>query len=300
MRICRICNNPESETRKFRSKRNICLICFGEYMKTYRKDNRDKLNAQIKTWKTNNKSKPVTLLQRLKSLASKAKLDKSVVANLLSLWESQSARCAFTAIPMELSGENAVALSYKNDGKDLVLVCEWVRRAIGTMPTNEFKKCLDQLDDVRNLRLKTKYQQRMIVPTDIEGMFLHSISEWLRDSYWLYQIGVTIERTRLIIRLPEIQVAPVASDITVVTTMQDDRDTWWFTRTIEVEDGDVVVRGRPSRNSSKNVTLFSCPLAAPDSLERLMRVVAGIIESAIPGVSPVVLTFNYEVSKHEP
>lgn len=53
-RICRVCQRPDSEV-EFMPNANICKPCNKEYMKQYRKANREKLSTQVQEWKDTNR-----------------------------------------------------------------------------------------------------------------------------------------------------------------------------------------------------------------------------------------------------
>lgn len=55
-RTCRECERPETEI-EFKPKANICVDCHREYMKEYRRRNREKLRGQIQDWKDKNREK---------------------------------------------------------------------------------------------------------------------------------------------------------------------------------------------------------------------------------------------------
>jgi len=54
IRVCRECGIDEDEA-EFVPKANICMFCNKKYMKQYRKDNREKLSAQVQDWKEENR-----------------------------------------------------------------------------------------------------------------------------------------------------------------------------------------------------------------------------------------------------
>ncbi|WDI43375.1 hypothetical protein [Bremerella sp. P1] len=54
-RICRECGKDDSEI-DFKPKANICVPCNQEYMRAYRKRNREKIRGQVQDWKDTNRA----------------------------------------------------------------------------------------------------------------------------------------------------------------------------------------------------------------------------------------------------
>lgn len=54
-RLCRECKRPESEELEFKGSGKICVECRAEYMREYRRKNREKLSAQVQDWKDENR-----------------------------------------------------------------------------------------------------------------------------------------------------------------------------------------------------------------------------------------------------